>query len=156
MSRTFNTDIDLDNVARGINSPEPINYGDLVPQSYVYGVHATSVGETSNTSTTVDATKVTLVTPNLPIGNYILEWSFKFRCAGANRRSRVNIKDGVTEIIDHIEHYQDAASYPVISMRKVIPNISGVKTYTLNFRVDGTNTTVFISEATLSIRRLPT
>lgn len=154
MAKKHNVDIDLDNIARVTNSLEPLADGDAVPRSFVHGQNIEALAETSTTSTTVDSVKATLEATNLPSGNYVLEWSFKWRAAAANRAMRVNVKDGASELLNHIEFIPNTAAQPMVIGRKKLTGISGNKTFTLNFRVSGSETTVFMSEALLSIRRI--
>jgi hypothetical protein len=154
-SQKFQTDLDLDNVVRAINSPEPINNGDGVPKSYVFGADVEALAETSNTSPTVYARKVSLITPALPLGNYVLEWTFKWRVDNSNRGIDISILDNVTELINQIEFAGSATARSVNTGRKKLSNISGIKTFHLDFRTSG-NTTAFISDVLLTIRRLPT
>lgn len=149
------SDLNFDNTAKGINSPEPTDNGDLVPKSFVLSFDVVQTAETSTTSTTTDSTKASLVTPALPLGNYLLEWTFKWRAAAANRAMRVNVKDNGTELLNHIEFVPSTVPAPMITGRKKLVGISGIKTFTLNFRVQGTATTVFMADAILSVRRVP-
>ena len=147
-------DLDLDNVARVINSLDPVNAQDVVTKAFVFNQDAEELPETSTTSTTVDSTKATLTLTGLVSGNYILEWSFKWRALAANRAIRVNIKDNGTELINFVEFSPNIAKVGCITGRKKLTGITGNKIYTLNFRVQGTSTTVYMSEALLSIRRV--
>lgn len=159
MPKKFQDDINLDNVARVRGALDPLLPQDYVTLAYLQALTAQytaeDLGETSNTSQVTDATKVTLTTPALVAGDYIIEWTYKSTAAASNRRGRFNIKDGVTEIISHIDHYSDIQDYPIRTGRKKLTGISGVKTFTFNFRADTAGTTITVSEALVTLRKLP-
>jgi hypothetical protein len=158
MSQKVVTDFDLDNVARVQNALDPLLPQDYVTLAFLQSLtnqyNAEAVAETSTTSDVTESTKVTLVTPSLPLGDYILEWSFRRRANAANKRMYVNIRDGGALLVDHDEHFADSVQNAATSMRKKLTGISGVKTYTLNFRADTNNTTVYMSEALVTLRRI--
>lgn len=110
--------------------------------------------ETSTTSTTVWSTKVTLTTPALRLGTYKLSWSFKWRALNANREIDIRIRDGSTNLHTSIESYLRTAGYPSVGGFEVLSGISGVKTFTLEFKVFTTATTVYMSDAWLDIQRV--
>lgn len=148
------SDLNFDNVARGINSPDPVNNGDLVPKSYILKYNAESVAETSTTSTTTYLNKISLVTPALPLGDYIIHWSMKWRAANANRGIQLQIARNTAEIINHINFSGSVSDFPMIGGRKKQSGISGVQTVDMNFRVGIGATTIFVSEALLTIERV--
>lgn len=158
MPKKFQDDINLDNVARVRNALDPLLPQDYVTLAYLQSLtnqySAEDVTETSTTSTTVESTKVTLTTPSLPLGDYILEWSFERRANGANKRMFIAVRDGASLLTSTIEHFADTAQVSSTSMRKKLTGISGVKTFTLNFRADTNATTVYMSEALLTLRRI--
>lgn len=145
------------------NSPDPIAAQDVVNlrslnaaiAASVLQYNAEAVAETSTTSEVVESTKVTLTTPALPLGDYLLEWSFKRRANGGNKRMVINVRDGAALLVSQDEHFADATQDAALTMRKKLTGISGIKTYTLNFRADTNNTTVYMSEALVTLRRLP-
>jgi len=158
MGRKFLSDLDLDNVSRVRNALDPLLPQDYVTLAFLQSLtnqySAEAVTETSTTSEVTESTKVTLVTPALPLGDYILEWSFKRRANGGNKRMYVSVRDAGALLIDHDEHFADSAQNAAITMRKKLTGISGIKTYTLNFRADTNNTTVYMSEALVTLRRI--
>lgn len=110
--------------------------------------------ETSTTSTTVYSTKLTLVTPNLPLGDYRLEFNYKWRNAGANRaqdnRIQRNSSDALTWIVFNPNVVEASLQSGFINF----DGISGVQTITLQFKVNGSGTTAFISNARMDIVRI--
>lgn len=110
--------------------------------------------ETSTTSTTVYSTKLTLVTPNLPLGDYKLEFSYKWRNAAANRaqdnRIQRNSSDALTWITFNPNAVEASLQYGFINF----DGISGVQTITLQFKVNGSGTTAFISNARMDFKRI--
>jgi PleD family two-component response regulator len=158
MSKPVLVDLDLDSVSRVVNALDPISAQDYVTRFFleqqILNFNSESLPETSTTSTTVDSTKVTLTTPSLPNGNYILEWSFTGRTLAANRAMRVNVKDSATELENHTEFYSNVAAVAKVTGRKKLTGISGIKTFTLNFRVSGSGTTAYMSNALLTLRRI--
>ena len=154
MSKKMLVDLNFDNTGRAINSPDPVNNGDLVPKNFILHFDSEATAETSTTSTTTYSTKATITTPALPSGNYIVEWSFKWRAANANRGIQAQITRNAAEILNHIQFSANVAETPIISGQKKLTGISGVQTIALGFRVGIGATTVFMSEALLSIRRV--
>jgi hypothetical protein len=158
MSKLVLVDLDLDNVARVRNALDPLLPQDYVTLAYLQSLtnqySAEAVAETSTTSEVTESTKVTLVTPSLPLGDYILEWSFKRRANGGNKRMYITVRDAGALLVDHDEHFADSNQTAVLTMRKKLTGISGIKTYTLNFRADTNNTTVYMSEALVTLRRI--
>jgi hypothetical protein len=115
---------------------------------------ASATAETSTTSTTVYLNKLTITTPSLPLGDYKVSWSFKWRTAAANRAHDVRIQRNAANLIQFINFSPNVAEFPASSGFKFVDAISGVQTLTLDFKVSGSGTTAFMSEAMLEIKRL--
>jgi hypothetical protein len=116
--------------------------------------NAEDVAATTNASTTVYATKVTLVTPSLPLGDYMISWSLKWTAANANRGIKVGIFVNGTEIVNQINFSASVADYPMIGGRKKQSAISGIKTIDIKFLSGIGATTITTSEALLTIQRV--
>lgn len=154
MSKRVLTDLNMDDTSRCINMPDPVNNGDGVPKNFILKYNSEALTETSTTSTTTYSNKTTLVTPSLPLGDYIITWSLKWRAANANRGIQVQIVDNTVEQINHINFSANVNDFPMVSGRKKRSAISGVHTIGLNFRVGIGATTIFVSEALLTIERV--
>lgn len=113
-----------------------------------------SVAETSTSSTTTNTTKLTLVTPSLPSGSYRLGWRYKWRAANAKRGIRSQIYDGATLLSESINFSANVADYPAQSSWIPLTGISGVKTYTFQFRVGIGATTIFVADAYFEFWRI--
>lgn len=116
-----------------------------------------SVNETeqSTTSNSVYTTQVTLTTPNLPLGNYILRFKFKIKVGTADRGMDIRVQDNSVDKITTIEYFPTSAT-PYTSRGGFInlDGISGVRTITLQFKRNGNqNATVFMSAAALELVR---
>jgi hypothetical protein len=146
-------DVDLDGVARVINALDPVNYQDYVTKSFVRHHGVTAVAETSTTSTTTYINKATLVTPALPLGDYDITWSFKWRAGNANRGIQPQILQNTVEIVNHTHFIANVNERPYVSAKKELVGISGVQTFNFNYRVGIGSTTVYISEVHLDIER---
>jgi hypothetical protein len=108
-----------------------------------------------NISNTTNVTKVTLTTPSLPLGDYVLEYDGIWYAANANRTIRFHIYDGVTLLREIIWQMTNVNERMPIFGTIELPNISGVKTYTMQFRVGpGSGTTMTMSFGSLRIRRV--
>lgn len=123
---------------------------DILPQ-YSY---SNASAETSTTSTTTYSTKVTVGPVTLRLGNYRIAWSTKWRCAAANREIDIRIRDGATTLHESRHSYIRTAGTPQLAGFTVLPDISGSKTFTLEFRVGGTATTAFVSDSWLEVQRV--
>lgn len=115
---------------------------------------ASATAETSTTSTTVYLNKLTITTPSLPLGDYRVAWSFKWRTAAANRAHDVRVQRNAANLIQYINFAPNVAEAPASSGFKFAEGISGVQTLTLDFKVSGSRTTAYMSEAMLEIERL--
>lgn len=107
---------------------------------------AASTGASTTTSTTTYATKTTLVTPTLPLGDYRLAWRYKWLAAKANRGIQSQVLDNGVEISNSINFSANVADNPSISNFIPLSGISGVHTFTFNFRVGIGATTITMSD----------
>lgn len=123
---------------------------DILPY-YQFVADAT---ETNTTSTAVWSTKLTLTTPSLRIGTYKLNWTFKWRALNANREIDIRIRDGATVVHTSIESYLRTQGIPSVAGYEIFSGISGVKTFTVEFKVFTTATTVYCADALLDIQRV--
>lgn len=123
---------------------------DVLPQ-YAY---ANVSGETSTTSTTTYSTKVTVGPVTLRLGDYRIAWSTKWRCAAANREIDIRIRDGSTTLHESRHSYIRTAGSPQLAGFTILPNISGSKTFTLEWKVGGTATTAYVSDSWLEVQRV--
>lgn len=123
---------------------------DILPQ-YAY---ANSSAETNTTSTTTYSTKVTVGPVTLRLGDYRISWSTKWRTAAANREFDIRIRDGATTLHESRHSYIRTAGSPQMSGFTILANISGSKTFTLEWKVGGTATTAYISDSWLEIQRV--
>lgn len=115
---------------------------------------ASDASETSTTSTTTFLNKLSLTTPTLPTGDYEISWRYKYRTAAAKRefemRIQMNSVNQVTEIFSIPRTQARAGASGFFS----IDSISGAKTFTLDFKVNGSGTTAYMSNAELVFRRV--
>ncbi len=106
---------------------------------------AIAAAESSTTSTTVWATKLTLTTPMLPLGDYRLAWRYKWR-AGANRQLDFRIRNG-TDLFTSQPFTPSAAERRADAGFLHLTGISGIQNYNMEFKITGSGTTLFFSEA---------
>jgi hypothetical protein len=94
MSRKLlNADIDFDNVARGINSLDPINNQDLVTKAYFEGLrYRVSAAQATTLNTYGNITQ--LVSAPLPVGNYAFRTVVRAQSAAANTGYGFRIANG--------------------------------------------------------------
>jgi len=109
--------------------------------------------ETSNNSLTY-VNKVTLVTPSLPLGDYLTQFQFTWRSSTANRVNDYRIQRNSVNIDAGGAFIPNVAERMLVSGFRRISNISGVQTYTLDFRRGATATTVFMYGARLFVWRV--
>lgn len=94
---------------------------------------ASAPAETSTTSNLVWSTKLTLVTPTLPAGDYRLGWRYKWR-TGVNKQLDFRIRNGTDlftsrpSIVNADEGRADAGFLPLIG-------ISGGQTFNMEFKL---------------------
>jgi hypothetical protein len=116
--------------------------------------YAEALAETSTTSTTTFLNKVTLVTPTLPLGDYIIYWQFIWRALNANRNLDVRVQRAAANVITWTPFTANVADRQLLSGFRRITAISGVQTFTLDFKVSGTATTVYMQQANLLAWRI--
>jgi hypothetical protein len=109
--------------------------------------------ETSNNSLTY-VNKVTLVTPSLPLGDYLTQFQFTWRSSTANRVNDYRIQRNSVNIDAGEAFIPNVAERMLVSGFRRISNISGVQTYTLDFRRGSSTTTVFMYGARLFVWRV--
>jgi hypothetical protein len=110
--------------------------------------------ETSTTSTTTFLNKITLSTPSLPLGNYICQFQFIWRSSNASRSLDVRVQRAGANIQAWQPFTANLADRQLLSGFVKVDAISGAQTFTLDFKVSGTATTVFMKEARLFVWRV--
>jgi len=110
--------------------------------------------ETSNNSTTTWANKITLVTPDLPAGDYLVQYQFNWRSANADRQIEFRTQRDSIDIDTGEPFTGSISDRQLISGFRRVQSISGVQTFTLDFRVGGSGTTVFMYNARLFVWRI--
>jgi len=127
------------------------------PASNLYGTEfqvATAAAETSTTSTTVWSNKLTITTPALPLGDYRIDYSFGWRSLTKDREADFRIQRAAADIFRWQPSFLRTEGVPRESGFAVVTGISGVQTFTLDFKVFGTGTTIYTKTAYLSIYRV--
>ncbi len=116
---------------------------------------AESTAETSTTSNSTFSTKVTLTTPSLTSGNYIIFFTYIARRSAANTEYDIRVRDGTTDLVTVTETYTRTQGQNLRSSFVQLSSISGVKTFTLEFKINsGGSGTVFIRAARMAIWRV--
>lgn len=115
---------------------------------------ASATVETSTTSTTTFQTKLTLTTPSLPSGDYRLDFMYKWRNAGANRAQDTRIQRNSADALTWVNFNPNTSEKTLNSGFLIFSSISGVQTITLQFKVTGSGTTTYMSEARLAFTRV--
>jgi hypothetical protein len=110
--------------------------------------------ETSTSSTTTFLNKVTLTTPSLPLGDYLCQFQFIWRAANANRILDVRVQKNSVNIQAWNPFTANTSDRQLLSGFIRSTSISGVNTYTLDFKVSGSATTVYMKEAKLFVWRI--
>lgn len=110
--------------------------------------------ETSNNSTTTWANKITLTTPSLPLGDYLVQYQFNWRSAKANRQLEFRIQIGGADVDTGEPFTGSASDRQLISGFRRVQSISGIQTFTLDFRVGGSRTTVYLYNARMFVWRI--
>jgi hypothetical protein len=119
-----------------------------------FSQHVEAVAETSTTSTTVWSTKLTLTTPSLPLGDYEVTFMYKWRNSSANRRQDTRIQVNSANKIAWESFNSNTAEQSLQSGFFLLESVSGVQTITFQFKVVGSGTTTYTSEARMKIKRL--
>jgi len=122
------------------------------PMDFYQKVSATA--ETSTTSTTTFSNKLTLTTPALPSGNYRINWMFKWRAANASRFLDLRVQRAAANIFTAIPFYANVTSRLFESGFLPVDSLSGAQTFTLDFKVTGSGTTVYMSDAYMEFWRI--
>lgn len=114
-----------------------------------------AAGPATNNSAATNATFVTLVTPDLPLGNYLLSARWQYSVANNNRSGIFELFDGVA-LLTSVEMPQPLSNTPeVVTDYLVRENISGIRTFTLQFRVGNNGgTTVTVTNGELQLWRV--
>lgn len=111
--------------------------------------------ETSTTSTTVYSTKLSLVTPaTLPLGDYAIFARFKWRAGNANRAADFRVQMAGSDLFSWVGFVPSLAANPLEMGLDRVNGISGANTFTLDFKVNGAGTTIYVSEAKLFFWRI--
>ena len=110
--------------------------------------------ETSTTSTTTWANKLTLTTPSLPSGNYYVGFQLIWRSSSASREAEFRVQRGGVSLIEWEPSVSRTQDSRLECGFEKTGTISGVNTFTLDFRVGGSATTIFVREAHLVFWRL--
>lgn len=110
--------------------------------------------ETSNNSATTWANKVTLVTPSLPVGDYLVQYQFNWRAGNADRILEFRIQRAAADIDGGAPFTGSTSDRQLVSGFKRVQTISGVQTFTLDFRRGASSTTVYMYNARLFVWRI--
>lgn len=110
--------------------------------------------ETSTNSQTVWSNKLSLVTPSLPSGNYLCQFQFIWRSGNANRILDVRVRRGGVDIQAWKPFTANVADRQLLSGFREQNGISGVQTFTLDFKVGGSSTTVYMQQARMFVWRI--
>lgn len=111
--------------------------------------------ETSSTSQTTFAEKLSLTTPaDMALGDYMINFQFMWRSANANRAMNVAVQQDGVDLTNWNPFTANISEKPLLAGFKRIQSLSGQHTFTLNFRVGVTATTVFMSEARMYLWRI--
>lgn len=120
--------------------------------------YAESLADTPNSSTTTYITKVTLTTNNLALGSYVLTAQYKATSSNANRGASVRVLQGTTVLKITEEFFASTQEKPIRPIVAYLPNISGVRTFTLDFKVGVTGlltgTMIILSDCSLYLQRV--
>lgn len=122
-------------------------------QSMDFYQSLSALPETSTTSQTTFLNKLTLTTPSLPLGNYRLGWKYDWRTSG-NRLIDVRIQRNAADIFLRKNYQTVNDELPYGSGFLPIDAISGIQTFTLDFKVGGNNTTVYMQNAYFEFWRI--
>lgn len=99
-----------------------------------------NTGTITTTSTTF-VVALTLTTPSLPAGNYLLQWSASASQSSAAFDMLVRVVHGANIYTDNSIHANDTANdYPIAGYKNLV-GISGVNTFTFQIAVEITGTT---------------
>jgi hypothetical protein len=111
--------------------------------------------ETSTSSTTTFLNKLSLTpTDPLSFGNYLVQFQFLWRTARADRKIDIRIRRDGTDIETFSLFTGTNTDYPLSSGFVRQPSLSGNYTFTLDFKVIGSGTTVYMRKARMFIWRI--
>jgi hypothetical protein len=130
---------------------------EALEQAVLFGARfqaAESLNDSTTTSLTVWSTKVTL-TPSSALlqGNYLLLYVCT-ATAGTNREVDVRVRQNNTTLFEVRESVVRNQGSNTISGFVPLTSVSGTPTFTLEFKVGGTATTVTVSNARLVLWRI--
>ena len=102
---------------------------------------ATSEGEDTTTSTSYQ-TKLTLTTSSLPSGTYLLSWSAEVGNSQRDRDTLVKISDASVGTLNEARKgkVDTDGGYTILSGSYELASISGVRTITMGYKVNTTDT----------------
>jgi hypothetical protein len=126
-------------------------------QAKVFGTqfqYAESLVTTTNTSNTTYVTKVTLTTSSLPSGTYLLSWSLVWSSSNASREMDVRIRDNTTDLVTWVSSASRNQAVEMKTGFKILTGVSGVKTYTVQFKLNALASTISVRDTVLSLWRL--
>lgn len=111
--------------------------------------------ETSTNSTVTWRNKLTLVTPStLPLGEYLLNFQFIWRSANANREADFRFQLNASNLVAWQPSTGRTQDRQLLSGFKRTSAISGINTFTFDFKVAGSGTTIYVQQARMFIWRI--
>lgn len=113
-----------------------------------------SLGLSTNNSTTVFATKNSIVVPTVPSGTYLLQVSFVFTTSNANREMDGQLWNGSSAIMEWVNSTSRVQAIPVSTAIALLTSYTGNQTLSFRFKVNGSGTTVTIRDSRLMFWRL--
>jgi hypothetical protein len=123
----------------------------------VGAMFAESAPESSTTSLVAYTTKVSITTPSLVLGDYIIVASYKFRSA-TSRAATIRIVEGSNVLKIDEPMVASGSDYSARTMTAALHNVSGVKTIVLDFKVGNTLSsaaaTAILSQASIYMWRI--
>jgi hypothetical protein len=129
---------DVDNVVSGANFQK-----------------SSAVGPVTNNSTATFVPLMTMVTPDLPLGDYRLDWFYNTAVANNARSGTVQVLDGVSVMSSSEDYVATSVLIPGIGGFARLDGISGIHTLILQFRVGVSgNTTITMTNARMCLRRM--
>lgn len=117
---------------------------------------AQSLNELSTNSTDF-VSNLILTTPNLPLGNYRLNYSYYWRASTTNRDAEFRVlQNNTTTLMTHLDRATSNLSDRRFRISGVIylPSISGVNTFDLQWRTSQSASTVSIGELVMDLWRV--
>ena len=108
----------------------------------------------STTTSSTYQNKLTLVTPSLPLGNYILFYSWAMSGSNNNTRYESRVQRNGADVVEAFQRAGQANSTFLNAGPEVFTGISGVQTFEIDYRKVGGSGNVTISNAHLVIWRI--